>query len=324
MALAGEYADIAYAPKPFVAGASPVPVSGKVVGGPELRNLIDSSLDLWLTTGRFNDAFEKRLAEFIGVRYALTVNSGSSANLAATSALCSPMLRDKALKPGDEVITCATGFPTTVNPIAPERPGAGVRRRRPRRPTTSTLGPLEAAISAAHPRDHARPHARQPVRPGRESCGFAEKHDLWLIEDCCDALGATLRRPARRHVRRHRDRQLLPRAPHHHGRGRRGADRRAGDSSASSSRSATGAATAGARPARTTPAASASSGSSATCRSGYDHKYIYSHLGYNLKITDMQAAVGLAQFDRAGRLHRGPAPQLRRLRRGPAPTSRIG
>ena len=115
--LTGEYARRFHAPKPFVPGQSPVPVSGKVYGDSDMRMLVDSSLDFWLTTGRFNDAFEARLAERLGVRFALTTNSGSSANLLALSALTSKRyMRDAALKAGDEVITVATGFPTTVNP----------------------------------------------------------------------------------------------------------------------------------------------------------------------------------------------------------------
>ncbi|RZK82952.1 MAG: lipopolysaccharide biosynthesis protein RfbH, partial [Methylobacterium sp.] len=111
------YASKAHAPRPFEAGASPVPVSGRVYGAPEMRLLVDSALEFWLTTGRFNAAFEGRLARFIGARYCLTCNSGSSANLLAVTALTSHLLGDRRLVPGDEVITCATGFPTTVNPI---------------------------------------------------------------------------------------------------------------------------------------------------------------------------------------------------------------
>ena len=115
--LVQQYADIAYAPKPFVPGQTSVPVSGKVIGAGELKMMVDASLDGWLTTGRFNTMFEQRLAQFIGVKYLITVNSGSSANLVAFSALTSPKLGDRAIKQGDEVIGVAAGFPTTVNPI---------------------------------------------------------------------------------------------------------------------------------------------------------------------------------------------------------------
>ena len=115
--LVAQYAEVAHAPQPFEPGRTPISISGKVIGAPELKNMVEASLDGWLTTGRFNDAFEKRLASFLGVRYALTTNSGSSANLLAISALTSPQLGERALKPGDEVITVAAGFPTTVNPM---------------------------------------------------------------------------------------------------------------------------------------------------------------------------------------------------------------
>ena len=115
--LVADYAQVALAPKPFVPGESPVPVSGKVIGARELQFMVEASLDGWLTTGRFNAAFEATMAEFLGVKYALTVNSGSSANLVAFSALTSPRLGDRAIRPGDEVIGVAAGFPTTVNPI---------------------------------------------------------------------------------------------------------------------------------------------------------------------------------------------------------------
>jgi len=188
MALAGQYADLAYAPAPFVPGVSPVPVSGKVVGAPELQNLIDSSLDLWLTTGRFNDQFEKRLADFMGVRFALTVNSGSSANLTATSALCSPMLGARALKPGDEVITCATGFPTTVNPalqngLVPVFVDVDL--------PTYNIKPdlIEAAVTEKTKAIIIAHTLGNPFDLG-EVMRVAEKHNLWVIEDSCDALGA--------------------------------------------------------------------------------------------------------------------------------------
>ena len=188
MALADQYAELAYAPAPFVAGESAVPVSGKVVGAPELQNLIDSSLDLWLTTGRFNTAFEARLTEYLGVRFALTVNSGSSANLAATSALCSPMLGNKALKPGDEFITCATGFPTTVNPaiqngLVPVFVDVDL--------PTYNIDPagIEAAITDKTRAIILAHTLGNPFDLG-EVMRVAKKHDLYVIEDSCDALGA--------------------------------------------------------------------------------------------------------------------------------------
>src|SRR5204863_790781 len=117
LALAAEYHAAAFPPTEFVPGVSPVPVSGKVVGVPELENVLDAGLDLWLTEGRFADELEERLAAFVGVGHAYLCNSGSSANLLAVSTLASPKLGDRRLRPGDEVLTVAAGFPTTVNPV---------------------------------------------------------------------------------------------------------------------------------------------------------------------------------------------------------------
>ena len=295
MELAGQYAELAYAPAPFVAGDSAVPVSGKVVGAPELQNLIDSSLDLWLTTGRFNTAFEARLAEYIGVRFALTVNSGSSANLAATTALCTPMLGDRALKPGDEVITCATGFPTTVNPsiqngLVPVFVDVDL--------PTYNIDPagIEAAVTDKTRAIILAHTLGNPFDLG-EVMRVAKKHDLYVIEDSCDALGA---RYDGQLVGTFGDIGTVSFYPAHHitmGEGGavwtdRGDLKRLIESVRDWGRDCY-----------------CAPGEDNTCNKrfkwklgdlprGYDHKYTYSNLGYNLKITDMQAAVGLAQFDR--------------------------
>jgi len=295
MALADQYAELAYAPAPFVAGESAVPVSGKVVGAPELQNLIDSSLDLWLTTGRFNTAFEARLTEYLGVRFALTVNSGSSANLAATSALCSPMLGNKALKPGDEVITCATGFPTTVNPsiqngLVPVFVDVDL--------PTYNIDPagIEAAVTDRTRAIILAHTLGNPFDLG-EVMRVAKKHDLYVIEDSCDALGA---RYDGQLVGTFGDIGTVSFYPAHHitmGEGGavwtdRGDLKRLIESVRDWGRDCY-----------------CAPGEDNTCNKrfkwklgdlprGYDHKYTYSNLGYNLKITDMQAAVGLAQFDR--------------------------
>jgi len=295
MELAGQYAELAYAPGPFVAGDSAVPVSGKVVGAPELKNLIDSSLDLWLTTGRFNTAFEARLAEYVGVRFALTVNSGSSANLAATTALCSPMLGDRALKPGDEVITCATGFPTTVNPsiqngLVPVFVDVDL--------PTYNIDPagIEAAVTDKTRAIILAHTLGNPFDLG-EVMRVAKKHDLYVIEDSCDALGARYDGRLGGTVG---DIGTVSFYPAHHitmGEGGavwtdRGDLKRLIESVRDWGRDCY-----------------CAPGEDNTCKKrfkwklgdlprGYDHKYTYSNLGYNLKITDMQAAVGLAQFDR--------------------------
>ena len=185
--LVGQYAEAAHAPRAFEPGRTPVPVSGKVLGAPELRNLVEASLDGWLTTGRFNDLFEQRLAAFLGVRYALTTNSGSSANLLALSALTSPQLGERALKPGDEVITSAAGFPTTVNPmllygmvpvfVDVDIPTYNIDPRKIEAAVSGKTRAIMLAHTLGNPFDIAE------VTP------FGSKYNLWLIGDCCDALG---------------------------------------------------------------------------------------------------------------------------------------
>jgi len=295
LALSAQYAELAHGAKPFVAGTSAVPPSGKVIGAQEMRFLVDSCLDFWLTTGRFNAEFELQLAKATGTRRTLTTNSGSSANLLAITALTSHVLGDKALKPGDEVITCATGFPTTVNPIMQnglipvfldvEMGTYNIDVAR----LESALSPRTRAIMIAHALGN--PFDLDAVT------NFARKHDLFLIEDSCDALGAT-----------YRDKKVgtfgalgtLSFYPAHHiTMGEGGAVlcnstifMRIVESIRDWGRDCY-----------------CDPGKDNTCKQrfgwklgelpfGYDHKYIYSHLGYNLKITDMQAAVGLAQLQR--------------------------
>ena len=189
MGLVERYYDVAHKKGDYVPGSA-VPVSGRVYDAQDMKSLVDSALDFWLTTGRFNDAFEKRLSRYIGVRHALTVNSGSSANLVAFSALTSHLLRDRMLKPGDEVITASTGFPTTVNPtimcgltpvfVDVDIPTYNIDAQQ----IEAAISPKTKAIMVAHtlgnPFDLATVTA------------IAKKHNLFLIEDCCDALGATI------------------------------------------------------------------------------------------------------------------------------------
>jgi CDP-6-deoxy-D-xylo-4-hexulose-3-dehydrase len=187
--LVGEYASTAMAPRDFQPGESVIPPSGKVIGAPELQLMVEAALDGWLTTGRFNTIFEERLAAIIGVPFLLTTNSGSSANLLALTALTSPKLGERRLKPGDEVITVATGFPTTVNPtiqngLVPVFVDAHI-------PTYNidpsliegAISPKTRAIMIAH--TLGNPFDLRTVRE------IATKYNLWLVEDCCDALGAT-------------------------------------------------------------------------------------------------------------------------------------
>lgn len=293
--LTGAYARTAHAPKPFVRGESPVPVSGKVYGESDMRSLVDASLDFWLTTGRFNDVFEAKLGAFLGVRHALTTNSGSSANLLALSALTSPHLRQRALKPGDEVITCATGFPTTVNPalqygLVPVFVDTDI--------PTYNIRPdmIEAAVSDKTRAIMVAHTLGNPFDLG-EVMRVAKKHNLWVIEDCCDALGATY---GGKMVGTFGDIGTLSFYPAHHiTMGEGGAVftnrlllNRLIESMRDWGRDCW------CQPGKDNTCGKRFGHKLGDLPRGYDHKYTYSHCGYNLKITDMQAAVGVTQLDR--------------------------
>jgi CDP-6-deoxy-D-xylo-4-hexulose-3-dehydrase len=293
--LVKQYADLAYVPTTFEAGKSVVPPSGKVIGAKELQNMVEASLDGWLTTGRFNDAFEKRLSEFLGVKHVLTTNSGSSANLLAFSALTSHKLGDRAVKPGDEVISVAAGFPTTVNPIL--QFGAVPVFVDVHIPTynidpakiEAAITPKTKVIMLAH--TLGNPYNLEVI------VALAKKHKLWLIEDCCDALGSTYNGKL---VGTFGDIGTLSFYPAHHiTMGEGGAVFTNNDDLKTIIESFRD----WGRDCYCGP------GKDNTCGKrfcqklgdlpeGYDHKYTYSHLGYNLKISDMQAACALAQMDR--------------------------
>jgi CDP-4-dehydro-6-deoxyglucose reductase, E1 len=294
-ALVQQYSDIVHAPRPFVRGESTVPVSGKVIGAGELKMMVEASLDGWLTTGRFNTMFEERLARFLGVKHAITVNSGSSANLVAFSTLTSSRLGARAIKPGDEVIGVAAGFPTTVNPIlqfgaVPVFVDVDLATH------NIDASKIEAAIS---PRTKAIMLAHSLGNPFNLEVvtALCKKHGLWLVEDCCDALGAKYKG---RLVGTFGDIGTLSFYPAHHITMGEGGAVFTNDPElkliAESFRD-------WGRDCYCAP------GKDNTCNKrfcwklgdlpeGYDHKYTYSHLGYNLKITDMQAACALAQMDR--------------------------
>jgi CDP-6-deoxy-D-xylo-4-hexulose-3-dehydrase len=293
--LTGHYARSFHAPKPFVPGESAVPVSGKVYGEADMRSLVDSALDFWLTTGRFNAAFEAKLAARLGVRHAFTTNSGSSANLLALSSLTSHVLRDRALKPGDEVITCATGFPTTVNPslqygLKPVFVDIDI--------PTYNIRPdmIEAAISD---KTRAIMVAHTLGNPFDLSVvmDVAKRHNLWVVEDCCDALGATYNGQL---VGTFGDVGTLSFYPAHHitmGEGgavftRSNVLKRLIETMRDWGRDCW------CEPGKDNTCGKRFGHKLGDLPMGYDHKYTYSHTGYNLKITDMQAAVGLAQLDR--------------------------
>ena len=260
--MTAQYHAAKFAATEFVPGESAVPVSGKVIDAEDICSVVDSALDGWFTTGRFAREFERRLAQFVGVRSASLVNSGSSANLVALSALTSPKLGPRALKPGDEVLTVAAGFPTTVNPIFQNRlVPVFVDVTVPEYEIDAAM--LEAAYS---PRMKAVmiAHTLGNVFDLDAVTAFCREHKLWLIEDCCDALGSTWKG---RRVGTFGDIATVSFYPAHHiTMGEGGAvmtDRP--NLQVLIEASATGAATAGASRARTIPAANASTGSWGRC-----------------------------------------------------------
>ena len=281
--------------KLFVAGETMIPASAKVIDQQDLNTMIDAVLDGWLTAGRFNRSFEQALAQFIGVDHVLTTVSGSAANLLAVSALTSPKLGERRLRPGDEVITVAAGFPTTVNPLlqnglVPVFVDVDI-------PTYNidpdlieqAISPKTRAIVIAH--TLGNPFALARVQ------ALCEQYDLWLIEDCCDALGS---RYAGRNVGTFGDIGTVSFYPAHH--------ITMGEGGAVFTRSEElrgiiesfrdwG------RDCYCEPGAEDTCGKRFSQQLGelpfgYDHKYTYSHVGYNLKITDMQAACGYSQLQK--------------------------
>lgn len=293
--LVDEYAALVYAPKPFEPGVTVIPPSGKVLGAAELKNMVEASLDGWLTTGRFNEAFEARLAKFIGVKYLITVNSGSSANLVAFSTLTSPKLGDRAIKKGDEVIGVAAGFPTTVNPIlqfgaVPVFVDVDIATH------NIDANLIEAAITHKTKAIMLAHTLGNPFNLDVVTA-ICKKYNLWLVEDCCDALGATYNG---QNVGTFGDIGTVSFYPAHHitmGEGGAVFTNNPELKLIAESFRDWG------RDCYCPP------GKDNTCNKrfcwklgnlpeGYDHKYTYSHLGYNLKISDMQAACALAQMDR--------------------------
>ncbi|MCG2798741.1 MAG: lipopolysaccharide biosynthesis protein RfbH [Cellulomonas sp.] len=288
-----EFAAVSLAPRPFIPGESTVPVSGKVLDGDDLAALVDASLDGWLTAGRFTTQFQDSLADYVGTRAASFVNSGSSANLVALSGLTSPKLGKRALKPGDEVITVASGFPTTLNPILQNGlvpvfvdvelgtyDAIGEQLR-------EAVGPKTRAIMMAH--TLGNPFDLDLVQ---ELC---KEHKLWLVEDSCDALGSTYRG---KRTGSFGDTATVSFYPAHH------------------ITTGEGGMVFTKHPLVTRQVESfrdwgrdcyCETGQDNTCDKrfewqlgdlplGYDHKYTYSHIGYNLKGTDMQAALGVSQL----------------------------
>ncbi len=293
--LVDEYSAIKYTPKAFEQGATVIPPSGKVLDGEELKAMVEASLDGWLTTGRFNESFEKKLANYLGVRFLLTTNSGSSANLLAFSALTSDKLGDRAIKPGDEVIGVAAGFPTTVNPIL-QFGAVPVFVDIEMVTHNIDVSKIEAAIS---PKTKAIMLAHSLGNPFniKAVMDICKKHNLWLIEDNCDALGSRYNGQL---TGTFGDIGTLSFYPAHHitmGEGGAVFTNNAKLKMIIESFRDWG------------RDCYCPGGKDNTCGKrfcwqlgdlpeGYDHKYTYSHAGYNLKITDMQAACGLAQLDK--------------------------
>jgi CDP-6-deoxy-D-xylo-4-hexulose-3-dehydrase len=289
---------------PFIPGKTPVPVSGKVYDFEDMATLMEAALDFWLTTGRFAAAFEKSFSDFLGTMHTSLCNSGSSANLLAISCLTSPTLKDRRLQPGDEVITLAAGFPTTVNPILQNRlipvfvdvaiPTYNVDASQ----LDAALSDRTRAVFLAH--TLGNPFDLDAVTI------FCRKHDLWLIEDNCDALGSKYTlpfsdpcsQPLSKLTGTFGDLSTSSFYPAHHitmGEGgavvtNSGELKRLIESFRDWGRDCW-----------------CETGRNNTCKRrfeqqfgdlplGYDHKYVYSHIGYNLKLTDMQAALGVSQL----------------------------
>lgn len=291
--LVRRYATTALQTPEFRPGQSAIPATGKLIGPEEIQFMVDAALDGWLTTGRFNDAFEKELAAFLGVRHVMTVNSGSSANLLAFMALTSPRLGERAILPGDEVIGVAAAFPTTVNPILqygavpvfvdvlPDTYNIDAQQ------IEAAITPKTKAIMIAH--TLGNPFDLASVSQ------LCKKHGLWLIEDCCDALGSTY---ASQPVGTFGDIATISFYPAHHiTMGEGGAVftnnpelKLIAESFRDWGRDCYCA------PGRDNTCGKRFCQQHGELPFGYDHKYVYSHLGYNLKITDMQAACGLAQL----------------------------
>ncbi len=291
--LSAEYTKENHLNKKFIAGITPVPVSGKVFDETDMMSLVESCLDFWLTTGRFNDEFELILKKFIGTRFAMTVNSGSSANLVAFTALTSHLLKNRKLNAGDEVITVAAGFPTTVNPIIqngliPVFVDVDI-------PTYQiNVDEIEAAITEKT-RAIVVAHTLGNVFNVQKVLEICKKYNLLLMEDCCDALGSTYNN---QHVGTFGQISTLSFYPAHHVTMGEGGAVFTSDSvikRASESIRDWG------RDCYCEPGVDNTCGKRfdqqlGSLPFGYDHKYTYSHVGYNLKITDMQAAVGVAQM----------------------------
>jgi CDP-6-deoxy-D-xylo-4-hexulose-3-dehydrase len=293
--LVDQFAVDKFSQKEFIPGVTPVPVSGKVLDAEELKYMVEASLDGWLTTGRFNKEFEEKISTFIGAKLAITVNSGSSANLVAFMTLTSPKLKERAILQGDEVISVAAGFPTTINPIIQfgaipvfidiDIPTYNIQVDEIENAISKKTKAIMIAHTLGNPFD---------VKKIREIC---DKHNLWLIQDSCDALGAKF---DNKPLGFYGDIGTVSFYPAHHITMGEGGLlytnsiklKKIAESFRDWGRDCY-----------------CETGKDNTCNKrfnwqlgdlpkGYDHKYTYTHMGYNFKITDMQAACGLAQLNK--------------------------
>lgn len=279
----------------IIPGTNYIPPSGKLLDQSDLKNLLDSCFDLWLTAGRFANEFEARFAEFMQQKYCLLVNSGSSANLVAFATLTSPLLKERQIKPGDEVITVAAGFPTTVNPIIQHGcipvfvdinlPDLGIKTEMLELALTSKTKAVMIAHTLGNPFD---------VKTVKEFC---TKHNLWLVEDCCDAVGATFDGKLVGHYGDISTVSFYP--AHHMTMGEGGAVltnsprlKKIAESFRDWGRDCW------CPPGKDNTCNKRFDQQFADLPEGYDHKYVYSHVGYNLKVSDMQAAIGCSQLNK--------------------------
>ena len=290
-----EYHDVKYVNREYIPGKTPVRYAGRVFDEKELQLLVDASLDFWLTSGRYSEQFEAEFADFVGAEYALLTNSGSSANLLALTALTSHLLGERRLKPGDEVITVAAGFPTTVNPIIQnglipvfldiELGTYNIKVEE----LNKALSPKTRAIMLAH--TLGNPYNLDVISD------FVKRHDLFLVEDCCDALGSTYRG---KHVGTFGHVATCSFYPAHHITLGEGGMVFTNDDTIA--KAVTSLRDWGrdcyCKGGENNTCGKRFTGTYGELPQGYDHKYVYSHIGYNLKVTDMQAAIGVAQMEK--------------------------